>query len=184
MVKVTPLAVSDPPLVLSTCLITIRCGCTGSLKNSQYVVLPGSIKIPSTPFVELNVPVVLPVPMPVTPSNLHTALLSVQPEGRVSATLPVFVTTSSRLDVCWPPDIGLGLPDVGLGVTSNANVWLDVPLMVFLMISAPVPGVKMQSNGLLLPPLPAEGYEQTLMSRPVFPISDLKTCTSTVVSEG
>src|SRR5215212_4980345 len=57
---------------------------------------------------------------------------------------------------------------------------------VFVTRSVPywMPGVTMQSNGLLLPPLPADGYEQTLARRAPVGTSALATWISRDVSCG
>ncbi len=49
------------------------------------------------------------------------------------------------------------------GFTVKSNAWLVGTVVTFLITSRPSPGPMMQSNGLLLPPLPADGYVQTLI---------------------
>ena len=54
----------------------------------------------------------------------------------------------------------------GTGETANGKL-VVVSLPAFLtMTRKPPPGFAMQSNGLLLPPFPADGYEHTFTSTP------------------
>ena len=61
------------------------------------------------------------------------------------------------------------------GFAVNPNVGLVTPVPASLVMTRkPPPGLTMQSNGLLLPPLPADGYEQTLTRTSVPGMTDLK----------
>ena len=67
------------------------------------------------------------------------------------------------------------------------NVASCPPDVYLMMFRKPLEGLTMQSNGLLLPPLPAEGYEQTFTNSAVagrtLPVwLDFKMSISMVVS--
>jgi hypothetical protein len=71
--------------------------------------------------------------------------------------------------------VGVSVYDEGCGA-SGAGLMLKVKLPVVLtgvclmIFRKPVPGMLMQSNGLLLPPLPADGYEQTFTRTTAEPV--------------
>ena len=88
-----------------------------------------------------------------------------QPLGTVSVTEPVVVKLRARLPLLPDPVIVTGLPPLGAGTTAKLKTWVVVPATL-TTFRKPLPGLTMQSNGLLLPPLPADGYEQTLTRVP------------------
>src|ERR1043165_3797538 len=94
-------------------------------------------------------------------SRVHCTLVSAHPFGIVSLMLSLFVPSARPMtSVCTVPapvvvsEYDEGWP-VGTGLTTNGNV--PAPSAVLLMMRKPLPGAVMQSNGLLLPPLPADG---------------------------
>ena len=141
------------------------------------------------------------VPVLVVPSaSVHDTLDSTHvEEGWVSVMEPAAVIAIPRAPVSLtasPPPAGtvvptieaLVAPEASAGEMVKPKVAVVAAPVFFTILRKPPPGVVMQSNGLLLPPLPADGYEQTFTrSAPagrIPPESDFLMSTSSVESFG
>ncbi len=149
----------------------------GELLNVQVVSSPDWIVIPVTARLAA-----LKLPVAVLSALVHEALVRFHPLTAASVTDPVLVKPSGRLPELLEPVMLTGFPPLGVGTTVKLKTWLVVPATLTIF-RKPLPGLTMQSNGLLLPPLPADGYEQTLTRLPP-PTSDLRTVMAMVVSCG
>ena len=121
--------------------------------NVHVVTRPDSMATPV-------MPLPLAVPVEPLPSSTHETESRCQPTGTVSVTDAASVTTTPIAGVSPLPVIEWMLP-AGGGVTVNEKLVKSSGFASFSMTRNPLPGFTMQSNGLLLPPLPAEGYAHT-----------------------
>src|SRR5690242_4698228 len=128
--------------------------------NVQVVLLPDSIVMPVTLLFALSkLPVLAPL------SSVQVAALRVQFCGTVSVTVSELFPMATPIGRVWPEPVIVYFEDSpdGTGFATKLKLVVEVvfPLATFLMTRKPPPGETMQSNGLLLPPFPADGYEQT-----------------------
>jgi hypothetical protein len=146
-VRVKPMSSPAETVASSASLVISTLPGTGLFVNVQVVMLPGSIVM-----LETVLPLLVPVLVP--SSSLQLALSSVQSCGTDSATLVVSLDGMPNSSV-WPdPVICLVMPP---GWTVKSKTWVVATVATFLITRRPSPGLMMQSNGLLLPPLPADG---------------------------
>ena len=176
---VKSLATLVPPLSLVTALITVRVPVGMRSTNVHVVIRPDSIVM----LLIVLVVVLSAPPVEPPPDFTHEALLSAQGDGMVVSPTDALVVTVSGMAVAVPLPAIDRVTAPGLAVNPNVGLVTPVPASL-VMTRKPPPGLTMQSNGLLLPPLPADGYEQTLTRTSVPGMTDLRIRASTVLSWG
>src|SRR4051812_21721331 len=103
----------------------------------------------------------LRVPVGVPSSSVQTALSSAQLAGMVSLTEAVVPNGMPKVGVSPLPVIWNGLAP---GLAVKEKTWVVPAGATLTHFMKPANALTMQSNGLLFPPLPADGYEHTLIS--------------------